>query len=193
MKNRFSPEIFRLEVVINKEIKRCSSLKINIMKKNTLLILSVLISTLLISCGNSQEVSKSEFIDNVLPKVEINNVEIRNNEIILIHTNENKPYKIKDVPPYSIDDFLNEIISKNEKISVHYTNESNGNYYILSIFQLFSLIIPFLILAHIILLWISLRRIIKSEIDNMEKMVYTIISIFFPFFGSIIYLTTKKP
>ncbi len=75
---------------------------------------------------------------------------------------------------------------------VSYTTESNSLSYKIFIFQLFSLIIPFLILAHIILLWISLRRIIKSEIDNMEKMVYTIISIFFPFFGSIIYLTTKK-
>ncbi|WP_432264567.1 PLDc N-terminal domain-containing protein [Autumnicola lenta] len=59
-------------------------------------------------------------------------------------------------------------------------------------FHFLSLIVPFLIPAHIILLWIALRRIIKSEADNIEKLVYKIISIFFPFFGPILYLTTGK-
>jgi len=46
----------------------------------------------LFSCGKDyEEISKLEFIDKVLPKVEINNVEVRNNEIILIYTNEKKP------------------------------------------------------------------------------------------------------
>lgn len=163
------------------------------MQKKSTFILSVLISALLFSCGkNYKDISKLEFMDKVLPKVEINHVEVRNLETLLIYTNDKKPYKIKDIPSNSIDDFLKEIKSKNDNMYVSYTTESNNLSFKLIIFQLFTLIIPFLILAHIILLWISLRKIIKSEVDNMEKILYTIISIFFPFFGSVLYLTTKR-
>ncbi len=163
------------------------------MQKTKLFIFSILISTLLFSCGKDYaEVSKSEFINKVLPKVDIVKVEIKNNEKLLIYTSENKSYVIKDFSPNSMDGFLNEIKSKNKNMHVSYINVSNSISNQLIMFQLFTLIIPFLILAHIILLWVSLRKIIKSEIDNIEKIVYTIISIFFPFFGSIIYLTTKK-
>ncbi len=163
------------------------------MQKTKLFIFSILISTLLFSCGDDYEkVSKSEFIKKVLPKNDINKVVVENNDKLFIYTNENKPYSIEDLSPNTIEDFLNELKSKNENMYVEYGTKSNSFSIKLMMFQLFSLIIPFLFLAHIILLWISLRRIIKSEIDNMEKMVYTIISLFFPFFGSIIYLTTKK-
>ncbi|WP_417886454.1 PLDc N-terminal domain-containing protein [Zunongwangia sp.] len=57
--------------------------------------------------------------------------------------------------------------------------------------QLLNLLIPILIISHIILICIALRKIIKSTANDLEKILYAIISIFVPFFGPIIYLTTK--
>nr|WP_237690414.1 PLD nuclease N-terminal domain-containing protein [Salegentibacter tibetensis] len=74
-----------------------------------------------------------------------------------------------------------------------YVTESNELFSsFLLLYQALYLIIPLLILVHIILLWIALRRIIRSQIESTEKLVYTIIALFFTFFGPIIYLTTGK-
>lgn len=163
------------------------------MQKTKLFFLSILISTLFISCSKDyDEVSESEFINNVLPTVGINRVVVENTDKILIYTDKNNSYVIENFSPNSIDDFLNKLKSKNENMYVVYTTESNDFSYKLFLFQFFTLIIPFLIFAHFLLLWISLRKIIKSKIDTLEKILYAIISIFFPFFGSLIYLTTKK-
>ncbi|MCM4167500.1 hypothetical protein KCTC52924_01001 [Arenibacter antarcticus] len=160
------------------------------MQKTSIFILSIFISVLLFSCtGDYEEVSEQEFINNILPEVDINNVTIKNNELILISTNDNERYRIKGNPPNSLNILINKIQSENQNFGVTYTDEPN---YFGSIFLLIPILMPFIILVHIILLWVALRRIIQSTVAPMEKLVYTIISIFVPLFGPIIYLTTKK-
>lgn len=158
------------------------------MPKKILLILSILFSFLLSSCSkNYKEVSESEFINNILPNIEINNMEVNKNEVI-VHTNEEKGYKVKLDSPNSVPAFLNKIASQNKNFSVLHDSSENT----LILLTLLPLVFPLIILIHIILLTIALSRIIKSEINSVEKLVYTIISLFFIVIGPIIYLTTKK-
>lgn len=162
------------------------------MRIKTLYLLLVLLPFLFFSCGKDHnEISETQFINSVLPEVEIDRVEIKNLEDALVYTNEQKTYKITLGSRNSAEEFVNRIRAKNEKVAIGYTTESSSPFWV-SIMQFLPLIFPLLILIHLILLWIALRRIIKSHTDNIEKLVYTIISIFFPFFGPIIYLTTNK-
>ncbi len=166
------------------------------MQKSKSLIVLVLFSILLVSCGKDyEEVSGPEFINTVLPEVDVNHVEImtRTNEIT-VYTDKQETYKVNLGSRNSIkkQEILNEIKAKNPEITETYVTESNELFPFLLIYQALYLIIPIFMLFHIILLWIALRRIIRSQIESTEKLVYTIIAIFFPFFGPIIYLTTGK-
>ena len=166
------------------------------MQKSKSLIVLVLFSILSISCGEDhKEVSVSEFTNTVLPEIEINNVEAmtETNEII-IYTVEEDTYKVNlgTMDPIEKHELMNEIKVKNPGVTETYVLESNELFSPFLIFQALYLIIPILILTHIILLWIALKKIIRSQIESTEKLVYTIITIFFPVFGSIIYLTTGK-
>ena len=84
------------------------------------------------------------------------------------------------------------LILNDDNISVHYTSASNGSNLGLFVWQTLYLIFPVIILCHIVFLWISLKKIIKSKTDNSEKILSAIISIFFPLFGPLVYLTTKQ-
>ncbi|WP_026809544.1 PLD nuclease N-terminal domain-containing protein [Arenibacter latericius] len=160
------------------------------MQITSYLILSILISLLLFSCNKDYvDISQSEFLENVLPKAEINSVSIENNELFLVATSDNKTYSVKDEGSNSFDVLLNKIQSENQNIEVSYAHGANSFGHI---FFLIPFLIPFLILLHILFLWIALRRIIQSAVAPTEKLVYTIISIFVPLVGPLIYLTTKK-
>ncbi|MBZ9729405.1 PLDc N-terminal domain-containing protein [Salegentibacter sp. JZCK2] len=128
------------------------------------------------------------------PEVDVNNIEIKKDEL-MVHTAEEETYKVNLGSRNSIkkQEFLNEIKAKNPGMTETYVTESNELFSsFLLLYQALYLIIPLLILVHIILLWIALRRIIRSQIESTEKLVYTIIALFFTFFGPIIYLTTGK-
>lgn len=151
---------------------------------------TIIISTFLISCGeNYKEISKSEFSEQVLPKVDINKIEIENYETIMIYTDEKVPYRMKIKNSRDLQRFVNVLRSDNQNISIVYT--SNDSHLGLFLWQSLYLIFPLLLLSHLVLLWVALKKIIKSETDNLEKILNAIVSIFFPFFGPIIYLTTK--
>ena len=164
------------------------------MRNTTFSILFVLFSIFLSSCSNHKEVSKTEFINTVLPKVDVNYVEIKNNEKILVHTVEEETYKVNagSMTRGEINEFVDTIRARNEHISVHQETILGSNHPGRYLLDFIPFIFPLLFIIHIILLWIALKRIIRSNIDSMEKLVYTIISIFFPFFGPILYLTTGK-
>ncbi|PHR99152.1 MAG: hypothetical protein COA80_04370 [Leeuwenhoekiella sp.] len=160
------------------------------MPRIVFLIIPVLISILFTSCSDDyEEISKSEFIDTVLQDQKITSLEIENKEKIHIYTNENKYYVISDLSSHSLDDLVDEIRSKNGAVLVKYLAPETS--IILDVLMSL-LFLPLIIPAHIILLWIALRKIIKSEVEDTEKILHAIISIFFPFFGPIIYLTTKR-
>lgn len=148
---------------------------------------------LLTSCNEDyKDVSKSEFSKKILLKVDVKRLEIKNNEEILIYTDEITPYRIKMNTSTEIQEFVDFLNSNDDNITIGYTTNPIGFQFGLLQRQTLHLIIPLIILSHIVLLWIALRKIIKSESDNMEKILYAFISIFFPFFGSLIYLTTKR-
>lgn len=165
------------------------------MHKNYLIIFSFLFAILFIACSNDKrDVSASEFINDILPEVEVKQVLVENMEKILIQTAGSETYSINinSMDRMETEAFLNRIRMETNEIPVSYQSTPSPTAYIFELLSLLPLISLFLILIHIILLWIALKRIIKSEIDNIEKLVYTIISIFFPFFGPIIYFTAGR-
>ena len=161
------------------------------MRKITIYLTLVFSTILLLSCSSdNQEISSSEFIEKILPKVDVQSIEVKNQGEILIFTDQ-EPYKIELNSGSSTNEFINIIRSKDNNFNITYT-ASEGFIPSLFLFQFFTALFPLLILLHIILLWIVLRKIIKSEVESLEKLVYTMIVIFVPFIGPIIYLTTKK-
>lgn len=156
-------------------------------------ILLTLLAVMATSCGkNYREVSSAEFTEKLLPKLNVKHLVVENNENLIIYTEEKTPYKIEIDSPTRLNETIDAIRSKNKNSSITYISEAENFQLGLFIWQMIYRVIPILILIHVILLWITLRKIIKSEKDHMEKMLYAIISIFFPFFGSLIYLTTKQ-
>jgi ATP-dependent Zn protease len=163
------------------------------MIKKLLFTIPLLIAIFTTSCSeNYNDVTQSDFRKTILPNVDINRLEIENNEEVLIFTDAESPYRIRMKNSTEIQKFVEFLNSNDENISIHYTTTPNGSEYGLFIWQMLYLIFPIIILSHIVLLWISLRKIIKSKTDNSEKIFSAIISIFFPFFGPLIYLTTKQ-
>ena len=140
------------------------------MQKTTLSILLVLFSIFITSCSNHKEVSKTEFINTVLHEVDVNTVEVKNNEI-LIHTVEQETYNVdaSSMTRGEINEFVNTIRAKNEHIGVHYNIINPGsNSPVRYLLDFIPLLFPLLFFTHIILLWIALKRIIRSEVDNTE-------------------------
>ncbi|WP_432271476.1 PLD nuclease N-terminal domain-containing protein [Autumnicola tepida] len=163
------------------------------MRKITIFILLFIFSVLHFSCGkNYKEISQPEFITTVLPKIEVRKVEVKNDESMLIYTNEAEAYKVETGSTISTEDLLEKVTSANTGATVTYTSVPRSLPFLLSIWPFLYLLFPFIGLLHIILLCFSLRKIIKSKIPATEKLVYVVISIFFPFFGPIIYLTSHK-
>lgn len=163
------------------------------MIKKLLFTIPILIAIFTTSCNeNYNDVTQSEFRKTILPNVDINRLKIENNEDVIIYTDAESPYRIKMKNPNEIQEFVGFLNSNGENIPLHYTTTSNSSEFGLFLWQTLSLIFPIIILSHIILLWISLRKIIKSKADSSEKIFSAIISIFFPFFGPLIYLTTKQ-
>lgn len=127
-------------------------------------------------------------MEEVLPNSTVHTISVKNNNAIIETATAAKAFRIKDVPAEDLEVLLNKIQSKNDQVAVTFSQESNS---MPNIFFLMPFLMPFLILLHIILLWVALRIIIKSAVDPMEKLVHTFISILVPFFGPLIYLTTK--
>lgn len=153
----------------------------------------IFISVVLLSCSNDyKDVSKSEFITKILPTVEVEKVTIKNNEEVLVETEANEHYRIELGSVGQANSFINELDSVDDNFKVIYDHSSPGTEITLIFWQTLSLIIPLLMLAHIVLLLVAIRKILKSGTENSEKILNTIISIFIPFFGPIIYLTNKK-
>ncbi|WBL25147.1 PLDc N-terminal domain-containing protein [Zunongwangia sp. HGR-M22] len=161
------------------------------MRKSLLFLIPVLICLISVGCGkDSKEISFTEFNEEILPSEEIEKVVIEDREDILVYTSEKVPYKLKASEIDNIEEFIDNLHSKQENIDITYnTNVTNTG---ILLGQLFNLLVPILLLTHIILLWISLRKVIKSTAGDLEKILYAMISILVPFFGPIIYLTTKR-
>ncbi len=161
------------------------------MRKITIYLTLVLFTILLLSCSSDyQEISGSEFVEKVLPNVDVQSIEVKNQEEILISTDQ-EHYKIELNSGSSIQEYLNIIRSYDDNFNETYT-ASEGFRPSLFLYQFFIALFPLLILLHIILLWIVLRKIIRSGVESVEKLIYTMIVIFVPFMGPIIYLTTKR-
>ncbi|WBL22942.1 ATP-dependent metallopeptidase FtsH/Yme1/Tma family protein [Zunongwangia sp. HRR-M8] len=161
------------------------------MRKSLLFLIPVLICLISVGCGkDSKEISLTEFKEEILPSEEIEKVVIEDREDIFIYTSEKAPYKLKASEIGNIEEFIDNLHSQQENIDITYnTNVTNTG---ILLWQLFNLLVPILLLIHIILLWISLRKVIKSTAGDLEKILYAMISILVPFFGPIIYLTTKR-
>lgn len=163
------------------------------MLKRLLFTITLLISFITISCSEKyEEVSQNEFLKTVLPEVKIKRVQIENNEKILIETYENFNYRIEINNSNDAQEFITLLEKSNQNFEIVYSHTSTEVNIKLFIYQTLVLLIPILIIAHVILLWIALRKIIKSETDSLEKILCAMISIFFPFFGPLIYLTTER-
>ncbi|MDN3595353.1 PLDc N-terminal domain-containing protein [Zunongwangia endophytica] len=160
------------------------------MRKALLFLIPLLICLISIGCGSdSKEISLNEFNEEILPSEEIKKVVIEDREDIFIYTSEKVPYRLKASEIGDIEEFIDHLYSQQENIDITYN--ANVNNTGLLLWQLFNLLVPILLLTHIILLWIALRKVIKSTAGDLEKILYAMISIFVPFFGPIIYLTTK--
>lgn len=161
------------------------------MPRRLLFIASVLM--MLMSCSKEpKNVSRAEFTENILPDVDVQNLTVKDGNSVVIRTNENKEYRIEVGSAEQADDLIKEIESKDNNFSIMYDVSSAGIGTALAIWQFLYFLFPALFLAHVILLWVALRKIIRSGEDGMHKILYAMISIFFPFFGPIIYLNAKK-
>lgn len=61
---------------------------------------------------------------NVLPDAELMNITVKNRELSLVSTNDNKTYRVEGIAPNILEVFLGEIKSV-KGIGVTYTQESN--------------------------------------------------------------------
>ncbi|MCH4822092.1 PLD nuclease N-terminal domain-containing protein [Gramella lutea] len=156
-----------------------------------LFIASVLM--MLMSCSKDHKnVSRSEFIKIILPEADVQNVTVKDENSVLIKTDENAQYRVEVNSAKQANEFIKEIESQDNSFSIIYDVSSEGIGAALAIWQFLYFLFPALLLAHVVLLWVALRKIIRSGEDGMHKILYAMISIFFPFFGPIIYLKAKK-
>lgn len=161
------------------------------MQKRVFVFFSIFVSILSFSCSNDyKEITLTEFTEKVLPSEEIQKVVLKNQEELLISTSQKETYKIEPISQYNIEELVSTIQTNNKNVNITYQQETNA-FYGLLFWQFINLLVIILFISHIILLCIALRKIIKSAANDLEKILYAIISIFVPFFGPIIYLTTK--
>ncbi|UAB86415.1 PLDc N-terminal domain-containing protein [Zunongwangia sp. SCSIO 43204] len=88
-------------------------------------------------------------------------------------------------------DLVSAVQTTNVGVKIIYSNTVDAGFG-LYVWQLFSWVLIFVIPIHFVLLIIALIKIIRSTVAMNEKILYALISIFFPFFGSIIYFAVGK-
>ncbi|ETN93851.1 hypothetical protein [Zhouia amylolytica] len=147
-----------------------------------------------ISCNSrTQKASETEFINEILPQINIGSLEIENKKSLKVITEKDKTYLVELTSTKEINDLVEKILEENPSIPISRFSKTNNSYFNHAIFyMLIQFLMPFLIIIHLILLWVCLKKILKSPVHGSDKLTNTIIVIFVPLLGSIIYLTTKK-
>ena len=155
------------------------------------IVFAILISVLTISCDQKSEISKAEFTEEILPNEDITRLNINNDEEGIAVSRGGNEYKVKLANRAEALDLINQVESSNSGVTIARSTTVNAGLG-LYVWQLFSWVLICFIPLHFILLIIALIKIIKSTIAMNEKILYAVISIFFPVFGSIIYFAVGK-
>ncbi|MFC6858315.1 PLDc N-terminal domain-containing protein [Zunongwangia atlantica] len=154
------------------------------------IVFAILISVFIISCDKKDEISLVEFTEEILPNEEITELTINNGHAVVISGGGNE-YMVNLVNRAEMLDLVSAVQTTNVGVDIIYSNTVDAGFG-LYVWQLFSWVLIFFIPIHFVLLIIALIKIIRSTVAMNEKILYALISIFFPFFGSIIYFAVGK-
>jgi len=154
------------------------------------IVFAILISVFIISCDNKDEVSLVEFTEEILPNEEITALTINNGHAVVTSGDGNE-YMVNLENRAEMLDLVSAVQTTNFGVDIIYSNTVDAGFG-LYVWQLFSWVLIFFIPIHFVLLIIALIKIIRSTVTMNEKILYALISIFFPFFGSIIYFAVGK-
>lgn len=163
------------------------------MQKSILYLGIALTLLLLSSCSKDYtEISATEFTAEVLPQIQVERIEVIKNRLVRIFPYKGTPYEVELEQADSAVAFVARIRAQNENAQVEYVIDEGSMSWILTIYQLIPLIFLLLFILQIVLLWLSIKKILKSGNDNMEKLVHSVIVIFAPLIGPILFLTTRN-
>lgn len=162
------------------------------MQRSLLLMGTVLILLLNGSCSKDyREISALE-ITKMLPELKIDHIEVVEGEFVRLHVADGKPYQVDLDRVESEENFVSHVKAWNENASVEYVNRTGSFSWAITFYQLLPILFLLLIILHIVLLWLSLKKIIKRHDAPMEKLVHLIMVLFAPVIGPIVFLSTKK-
>ena len=152
----------------------------------------ILVCSVLFSCRKDyREVSRDTFIHKVLPVERVSMVTVHNNKVIEIYTGKALPYRVTVASEETTHDLIEKIYVKNLAATVSYSN-GEQQYNLMLVSQLLILFILLSIMAHLILMSISLKKIISLEEKVNEKLYQTLLVVFLPLIGPMMYLTSGE-
>lgn len=152
----------------------------------------VILLFLMFSCSKDYRKISPLEITEMLPELKINRIEVVEGEIVRLHVANGKPYQVDLDQVEGKENFISHIRDWNENASVEYIHSTGSYSWFLIFYQLFQILILLLIILQVVLLWFSLKRIIRERYEPMEKLVHLVIVLFAPVIGPLVYLTSKK-
>lgn len=152
----------------------------------------VLVLLLIFSCSKDYRDISPQEITEMLPELEINRIQVVEGEVVRLHVANGKPYQVDLDQIEGTGSFVSLIKEWNENASVEYIHSTGRFSWSLILYQLFTILILLLIVLQVVLLWFSLKKIIRGKYDPMEKLVHLGIVLFAPVIGPLVFLSTKR-